>query len=58
MGWHLTARLAWHGDGWNGHVGTEPQCSSSLTPCQATLAPLATGTSAANGTTSTRSARW
>ena len=25
MGWHLTARLAWHGDGWNGHVCTEPQ---------------------------------
>jgi hypothetical protein len=25
MGWHLTARLAWHSDGWNGHVCTEPQ---------------------------------
>lgn len=25
MGWHLTARLAWHDDGWNGHVCTAPQ---------------------------------
>lgn len=25
MGWHLTARLAWHDDGWNGHVCSAPQ---------------------------------
>lgn len=24
MGWHLTARLAWHNNGWNGHVCDEP----------------------------------
>jgi exodeoxyribonuclease V alpha subunit len=24
MGWHLTARLAWHEDGWNGHVCSAP----------------------------------
>lgn len=25
MGLHLTARLAWHNDGWNGHVCSAPQ---------------------------------
>lgn len=25
MGWHLTARLAWHDKGWNGHICDEPQ---------------------------------
>lgn len=25
MGWHLTARLAWHDCGWNGHICSDPQ---------------------------------
>jgi len=25
MSWHLTARLAWHDDGWNGHICSAPQ---------------------------------
>ena len=25
MSWHLTARLAWHDKGWNGHICDEPQ---------------------------------
>ena len=25
MTFHVTARLAWHSDGWNGHICKDPQ---------------------------------
>ncbi|MBC6444320.1 MAG: AAA family ATPase [Alphaproteobacteria bacterium GM202ARS2] len=28
MSHHLTARLAWHNDGWNGHICQKPECNT------------------------------
>ena len=33
MGVHLTARIAWHDDGWNGHVCEQPELNSYCVGC-------------------------